>query len=361
MVEQASKPSVANGKAVARKIPLRRKIAFAFVPVIVLLVLGELAARIHDHALFKFDDARAGKFDLLRSSQPSVYDEQLGWALKPNTSSSNNYWNKQVTIDGQGFRVHKQFAATDKPCILAAGDSFTFGDGNNDDETWPGYLEELTKERVWNAGVFGYGLDQAVLRAEQLVPKLEPKQLVLQYVPDDVRRCELMLRWAKKPYFQLENGELVLKNVPVPPAAETKPGDIRTLLGHSYLLNSIFIRATPSWWLEDARADVRAHHDGPAVAEKLTERMNKFGAENHCQVLVVGLARIKETLEIDNKELLVDILAEAHKNGVNTLYLRIADTYLNASKHFNGEANRWIAEQIRRKLNGEKFSEAALQ
>ena len=77
------------------------------------------------------------------------------------------------TIAGKGAYV---FCGTiegdcdiDGPLTLAAGDSFTFGDEVNDDESWPAALEQLTGRRVINAGVPGFGLDQAVLRAEQLM------------------------------------------------------------------------------------------------------------------------------------------------------------------------------------------------
>ena len=69
--------------------------------------------------------------------------------------------------------------ADSRPTILAVGDSCTYGDEVSDNETWPAYLEAEMGTRVWNAGVFGYGLDQAVLRAEVLLPKLKPDILIV--------------------------------------------------------------------------------------------------------------------------------------------------------------------------------------
>jgi hypothetical protein len=45
------------------------------------------------------------------------------------------------------------------------GDSFTFGDQVSNHETWPACLERKTGTGVANAGVFGYGGAQSVLRA----------------------------------------------------------------------------------------------------------------------------------------------------------------------------------------------------
>lgn len=50
--------------------------------------------------------------------------------------------------------------------ILTVGDSFTFGDQVNDDETWPSCIEREIDANVFNGGVYGYGAARAVLRAE---------------------------------------------------------------------------------------------------------------------------------------------------------------------------------------------------
>ena len=63
--------------------------------------------------------------------------------------------------------------------ILAVGDSFTFGDRVSDHETWPAQLERLTGRQVLNAGVFGYGVDQAYLRAVALLETYDTDLVVL--------------------------------------------------------------------------------------------------------------------------------------------------------------------------------------
>ena len=62
------------------------------------------------------------------------------------------------------------------PIIIAAGCSFTFGHGINDEDTWPWLLQEQFPDyRVMNVGVMGYGTDQALLAAERQV-LLSPQQ-----------------------------------------------------------------------------------------------------------------------------------------------------------------------------------------
>ena len=74
----------------------------------------------------------------------------------------------EVTIGPDGFRVHRGGAHGGGPdtTILALGDSFTFGLGVRDDETWPAQLEMTLRVpprayiRVLNAGTISYGVFQ---------------------------------------------------------------------------------------------------------------------------------------------------------------------------------------------------------
>ncbi len=169
-----------------------------------------------------------------------TYDPMLGYVQRAGFSSS------QITYDANGFREvpPPPADATDGPPILATGDSYTQGDEVANGETWPAYLQELMHRRTINAGVAAYGLDQTVLRTEQLVPRLKPSLIVVGFIADDVRRAEMSRTWgAEKPYFSLSAGELVLHNVPVPPSP--KPEDTldfwQRAFGWSVLLDTVLL------------------------------------------------------------------------------------------------------------------------
>lgn len=71
-------------------------------------------------------------------------------------------------IDGRGFRVNGEAppAPGERRVVLALGDSFTFGLGVRDEETWPAQLEQRVSEalqhpvEVVNAGTISYGVFQ---------------------------------------------------------------------------------------------------------------------------------------------------------------------------------------------------------
>jgi len=122
------------------------------------------------------------------------YDELLGWVPNYGTRMSgqigrlpgqSTYTIVDGNIRSNGKDRLKMFGGK---TILAVGDSFTYGYDVNNHETWPAHLENLLVNRVTggslgnykviNAGVSGYGLDQIILRGEQLVHKFKPHLMI---------------------------------------------------------------------------------------------------------------------------------------------------------------------------------------
>lgn len=63
--------------------------------------------------------------------------------------------------------------------VLALGDSFTFGVGAEQEETWPARLEKLLGAEVLNAGAPGFGVPDAVAWYEAHGRQLDPDVIVL--------------------------------------------------------------------------------------------------------------------------------------------------------------------------------------
>lgn len=63
--------------------------------------------------------------------------------------------------------------------ILALGDSFTFGVGAGQDETWPARLAAILGAEVLNAGAPGFGVPDAVAWYERYGVELDPDVVVL--------------------------------------------------------------------------------------------------------------------------------------------------------------------------------------
>ena len=227
------------------------RIVFAVLFSVLLLELGlrVLTRNVEGHAtlfglkLLPFERLTAAhEATLLRAPNVSDYiiaDAHLGWTIKASGRSVDGLF----CADALGLRCADAASAATNvvqpsataAAVLLAGDSFTHGDELPWVSTWSAQLQQLlgTEHRVHNAGVSGYGTDQALLRAEMLLPKLHPKYAVLALCRDDLLRNVNIVRafylhWTDfpwtKPRFALRSNALEVLNqptVPVPEVAAT--------------------------------------------------------------------------------------------------------------------------------------------
>lgn len=325
-----------------------------------LLVL-ELGVRVYEGE-YGWSNFREQKITLFRSAYPAAHDSLLGWIPKPGSRGNQNIWHTQVTILDQGVRANGAEQGLPDPAgpppILAVGDSFTFGDQVSDEESWPAQLEKLASYPVVNGGVFSYGMDQSAMRAKQLVERFHPKVLVFGFIAEDIGRCQLAERNAvAKPYYAIENGRLALKNTPVPPPPERNAATTwKDVLGHSYLVHKVMMKAFKSYWLQgDWWRDTPAHYQGQAVACLVLQDLEQFAAsrdlrlyllmqykrdEIHDEQVLDQFRQLRACLKPDTPAIdLQAALAAAQQ--------RDARGYRKMFKgHMTAAGNRFVAEQV---------------
>src|SRR5258705_4276285 len=144
---------------------------------------------------FVFDDYEPFRASVtledLRAFKRRTYDEATGWLPPaneqrevPSEAGDRPRWT--YATDARRARVNPLSAAPVE--ISAYGDSFTFGDSVNNDQTWPSYLSELTGTTVDNWGVGGYGTDQALLRLKANLPTYRTNVVVLSVLSENINR-----------------------------------------------------------------------------------------------------------------------------------------------------------------------------
>lgn len=147
-----------------------------------------------------------------------------GWALAPDLRNVEVFGGKRLSSNARGLRGAREVAPTKPPGTIRVaifGDSFTFGEGVSDDETFAHQLELLLPGvEVLNFGVHGYGHDQQLLYLREVLPVVKPDIVLVGHVTDDSLRNMLGFRSFAKPRFRLDAGELVLEGTPVPTPAE---------------------------------------------------------------------------------------------------------------------------------------------
>jgi len=260
----------------------------------------------------------------------------------------------------------------DGPQTSTVGDSFTFGDEVEDEESWPAQLEKILNKRVLNAGVGAYGVDQAFLRAEVLLDKYDPDVVILSLISDDINRTEYSnypygRGW--KPYFEYENGALVLKNVPVPeslaPRRHRRFQSVRHALGYSALADAVFDRLAPRWW-RDLPLVEKVHHDGDRVSVDLLVRLDGLARSRRSRFVAVALAT---NGLVGNNARLPNLVKGAREKHVEVLDLSTEllegqesalQKRFRPAGHYAPALNRWVAERIAAFLQGRgALSEAA--
>ena len=156
-------------------------ISVVLVSTIVTLLFCEALVRIiaPTETLTRFNEDYQG----LKGVRPSIH----GFHQIPDT------FRKTYSTGAQRFRGQQLFALQPPPGIpriAVLGDSFTFGWGANDDETYPADLERILAKdvgpvEVINAGALGDGTGDEALWYDAWVSGFHPTLVVLTVVPND--------------------------------------------------------------------------------------------------------------------------------------------------------------------------------
>ena len=340
-------------------------------------VIIELGLRLFDGIpLLSFGNFVAERVDQVRFRTLPQYDPVVGWILKPGLTFRSG----DVTIfSGEfGIRMNQaEIMPVPRGGILASGDSFTAGSEVADAQTWPAQLQRRLGRPVNNAAAGGWGVDQIVLRAETLAPILKPNTIITAFTVDSILWNEYrVFGGGGKPYFTIENKELVLHNQPVERLAN-HPGPLgfwRFTLGYSHLANAVITAAGygHQWW--DPQLYVKTGQDSVKLSCLLLKRMQEFtqarkirylvllqfngvhllsNAEPEHALTVVKCARDAGIDIIDTWKPLKALEAEQGLDAIRKLHVMHDDgrTY----GHFSSAGNDWIAGLLEERLrNGYK-------
>lgn len=279
-----------------------------------------------------------------------VHDGLLGYVPRAGVAG-HTLDGGAVTIDADSLRSCGDKPASIDGQVLAVGDSFTYGEDVGDMDAWPAQLQRLTGRGVLNGGVSGYGFDQVVLRAEQLTALHRPAVVIVSLIADDIRRTEMRRMWSHdKPWFAVEEGQLVLQGVPVP-ERPVWPLNLRRKIEMALIQLPPFLQHIMGY-------HVRAHRAGAGsqIALRLTERLARLQVERSVKIVMMAQydanAWVDRDLADEQRQMLQAVLDCAASNGIATLdtFRRLAaeprprDFY--GIRHMNARGNRMIASLL---------------
>lgn len=128
----------------------------------------------------------------LYASDPAFQAAAEGsyWHYRANRSFSV-YGSTQLQTGPWGERRHSHAGSASGPVIAVFGDSFTFGQAVESDQTWPALVEvslqtKFPGSRVLNFGVQGHSLRMIIEHAGARLPTIKPAAVVLAFIADDL-------------------------------------------------------------------------------------------------------------------------------------------------------------------------------
>ncbi len=194
----------------------------------------------------------------------------LGWLGEPNYQAvfERNGFRVQVQHDEYGFRQAQhgvQEWVEDAPRIAVLGDSYTWGwgvpQGAVFTDEWQRLLGPVA--RVRNFGVNAYGTAQQSLLLEKFVAPWQPDHVVLMVFGNDLHD-NVDPKRGKRPYYAIENGQLVPRNQPV---RRSIAGPARSLSRHSVAISNAhyLIGTRLARWKQRRRAHAAREAGAPYV------------------------------------------------------------------------------------------------
>lgn len=233
-----------------------RRLAYALVPVAVLVVGSELALRAAGWP---------GEADARRFAHMSVYwSEPPGQSLEahPHKETGGSF---RVSTDTNGLRapIHPVERSTATPRVMTLGCSTTFGWGVDDAETYPARLESRLNAgghavEVINAGQPGYTSFQGLWLWDKALATYKPDVVVWGYIVQDARKVAYSDR--SQAVLQ-QDGEFLKRNLLY---------RLKLYVGMKSLLDDLRIEAK-----EDAGPDGGVYRVSP---EEYVENLRAFKA-----------------------------------------------------------------------------------
>jgi lysophospholipase L1-like esterase len=117
----------------------------------------------------------------------------VGYELRPGYRGIGQN-GEAIHIDSRGYRGGGPDALrAGEARALALGDSFVFGLGVEEEETFPVALARALKGQILveNAGVPGYNLSQNAARLERALPELAPQAVILGFLENDIHNVDV--------------------------------------------------------------------------------------------------------------------------------------------------------------------------
>lgn len=163
--------------------------------------LGSYRLRTIFNSIYLFDDRFITK-------DFSQYDLELTYTVEPNLNTiyKNREYRTHVETNSKGFRDDEE--SLDQPDMIVLGDSFTFGVGVEQNQTFADLIEKKTGLKVLNTGIESYGTAREITLLKHLDTR-NLKYLLIQYHHNDLSENTAYIEkgFVQKPIYAEQDYE----------------------------------------------------------------------------------------------------------------------------------------------------------
>jgi len=278
-------------------------------------------------------------------------DPELGYVIKPGARAVSSVleradgsviYDVTYTVDQSGRRsvIPRPTVASDDEAIFFVGDSFTFGEGVNNEDALPQQFSNVSGLRVINFGVPGYGAHQVLREMEtdrfHTVEARDPSAIVYVVLPwNHMQRAAGRVAWDKNgPRYEIIDGSLQHIGHFTPP----KESLLKSLFGSASLYKKFVLD--------------RLNQNTDADRERLLaiiSRVQNLSASKYHAPLFIVLWDVNGEKNSDAKWMYENLRAE----GIPTLAISAVAPELEESKYYlvgdphpNGEGYALVATAL---------------
>ena len=237
--------------------------------------------------------------------QHTRYDAEIGWVSLPNLELEDMYGpGVRLFTNGRGFRNSEDIEPARRPGrrrVVCSGDSVTFGQYVDGDQTWCSQLGDLDPalEPV-NMGQVGYGVDQAYLWYRQDADDLEVDLHLLAFITHNFMRMKYPSYGGfGRPVLVVRDGKLEVANAPVPKKGYVMP-TLTLVTARLDRLRTMEVAAKIRKRLPLGRQEVpgawraRGNDEVRQVMSALFQELKRFNQERSRATALVYLPSVEE-------------------------------------------------------------------
>jgi len=335
---------------------------------------AEIALRIVGPAVPKTEEKAKTDWALVPERIWTEYHPDLGWYQQKSKTAElvTPYAHAHITTNAEGLRGTREYAPA-KPAgtrrVVLLGDSFVFGFGVEDGETFAARLEAADPHlEALNFGVPGYGVDQMLVLYRKIASQYAADVVVVGIYQEDFWRATRAFADSgqAKPYFTLlPDGRLELHNSPVPPPYTLNRGQFPDVIQGGFLSHSRLYQVTERGLLRLGKNIHLVDPDttrewvlGRAILSQLLREI-KAGGATPVLMIVPGqswagssrkdsLLKSLQRFAAREKVAFLDLTPAFHAAVASS---SLTDYYIDHDWHWNAKGHALAAEQIRNFLD----------